>query len=148
MACLQCGQIMSPTPKPLVGRLCWPVPPGTPPWATLFSGTSTERCSRSSTGAAGSHTHDVDGGSTDLSAGASHSVASGSDFTVPDHPNHAHGWGTLNTDSAADHAHSFSFGDHTHTLPSDTGSSSGGTSGTGNPPFLVVNYIIFTGVGV
>jgi microcystin-dependent protein len=55
---------------------------------------------------------------------------------------HRHG-----VDAVGDHTHSVSVGDHTHSVSvGGTTSEAGGDTGPANPPYLVVNYIVFTGV--
>jgi microcystin-dependent protein len=50
-----------------------------------------------------------------------------------------------NTGAGSAHSHTIaSGGAHTHTVDSHT--HTGGTTGTANPPYLVINFIIFTGV--
>lgn len=100
----------------------------------------------------GSHTHTVSGTSGAGSA-HNHTTAVSVELTA--------GSGTfainsLNNESA--HTHSFSAtsssdGSHTHSVSGtvdshlhSAGTLAVGTSGTNNPPYLVVNYIIFAGV--
>lgn len=113
------------------------------------------------TGGAIDHTHTVSG-TTSSDGGHSHSVSShqhsiGTDGThghsIPANSTVAEGsegWRLLSPETDADGAHNHGGntgsespdtnfqGAHTHTLS--------GTSGTGNPPFLTVNYIVFAGV--
>lgn len=108
------------------------------------------------TGAAGGHGHTVSGSTStdgahdhfDLTGNtgfntSSTEVQSGTGTSVAS-VTHSHSGGNLTTNEQGDHSHSVTgttdtVSDHTHSLGS-------GTTGTGNPPFLVVNYIIFAGV--
>lgn len=128
--------------------------------AAAFSGT---------TSAAGGHAHVVDSHQHNISADGSHNhtysgtvatTDAGSTFNaggggVPvttDFHQHTYS-GSTSTDGSHSHGGATSstapntsaVGDHTHTF-SGTTSAATGTSGTANPPYVVVNYIIFTGV--
>ncbi len=92
----------------------------------------------------GNHSHSIgsDGGHTHSVSGTAASPASLYETfelifntgAPGAHRDHSHDVsGSTSSDGAHDHGGS-------------TGSSSGGTSDTGNPPFVVVNYIILTGV--
>lgn len=113
-----------------------------------------------STGGAIDHTHS--GGSH------THSISSGGGGTTSSDGSHAHGVGPFGATGIAQGfgsepptavlAHdgqttftTTSEGSHTHTLGThdhggSTGSGSGGTTGTGNPPYLVTHFIILAGV--
>lgn len=115
------------------------------------------------TGAAdsdGSHTHSVSG-TTDDGSGSAAGATSGTDI-FPSLSNHTHAYSTT-TGSGGSHTHSLSINDagaHDHTGSTgasgtgdtgasgtgDTGASGTGNTGTANPPFLVGNFFIFTGV--
>lgn len=99
-----------------------------------------------STGAAGGHNHAVSG-STGSPSGSSYGFQSTdpppASFTLAE-GGHTHSV-SGSTDSVGDHSHSISVGDHTHTisLSGTTSSASAGTTGSANPPYQVVNFIIF-----
>ncbi len=92
-----------------------------------------------STGSDGSHNHGGSVGASDSNAGIS--TSAGGTFFALD--NHLH---SISSDGS--HTHSVSVSDHTHTvsITGTTDSASSGTTGAANPPYLVVNKIIFTGV--
>lgn len=119
-------------------------------------------------GATGSHTHDEGTYDTDLS-GTSGTAGAGFDVGIAG--NHAHnvqgesGSSTASISSDGSHTHTTSAhvhdvaedGAHQHTLTGSvdaagavaegtSGASGTGNTGTANPPYAVVNYIIFTGV--
>lgn len=95
------------------------------------------------TGAGGSHSHAVASGVVGSST-ANTQAAFGTDFSAAN-SNHTHGEGTLATDTEASHTHTnpstSTTGNHSHTQGA-TGSSGGDVTGSNNPPFLVVNYIV------
>ena len=94
------------------------------------------------TGSAGSHSHTVTGGTgTDLgSIGAN--VNNYNFRVVGDKASHTH-----TTGSTGSHDHSVpamsSGGSHTHTQ-GDTGAAGTGATGTANPPFIALNYVIYS----
>lgn len=88
----------------------------------------------------GAHSHAVGSGSPNLADGAGDDAIAVYPSTQTDIFNDA------GTSTEGDHNHSISAsGTHTHSVSGTTGSSSG-TSGSNNPPYQVVNYIIYTGV--
>lgn len=92
-----------------------------------------------STGSGGGHTHTVSGTtSNDTTTPQQRDVnLDGSFSSTPCEP-HVHDFsGTTSSDGS--HTHSISVGDHTHSLGS-------GATAAANPPYLVVNYIVLTGV--
>jgi microcystin-dependent protein len=99
-----------------------------------------------STGTNGSHSHSVTAsGDTSEETGFDAQSGSGADRTAT----HTHTVEVSgSTNSAGDHNHSVSVSDHTHTISGSTGSASGGTTDGANPPYLVANKIIFTGVAL
>jgi microcystin-dependent protein len=99
------------------------------------------------TGNAGGHGHSFGGGSTDQASGSFVNVAAGGDHTLPTFA-HTHDAGSLSINGVSDHNHSVSVSDHTHGVSGSTGSASGGDTGGSNPPYLVANRIIFTGVSL
>ncbi len=91
------------------------------------------------TDSAGAHTHSVTVSGTTDTTGSSNNTASGLDFgsTPPAHTHAFSGSGTAASNGS--HSHDISdSGDHTHSVSA--------TAGTANPPFLVLNMIIFAGV--
>lgn len=104
----------------------------------------------------GSHSHSISsdgGGSTSADGGHTHSVSgttstASTTFTAADPgsganiyaSDHTHTL-TVSTDSQGSHSHTVS--NHSH--GGSTGSASGST-GSGNPPYLVINFIILAGV--
>ncbi len=101
-----------------------------------------------STGTDGAHTHTITGATAggeghshllnehtvDVQAGGDHTVPN-SNFETGTESAHTHGAGTLSAASGGGHSHTVSGntdadGSHTHTI------------GTGNPPFIAVNFIV------
>jgi microcystin-dependent protein len=102
------------------------------------------------TGDNGSHDHSFTTGSDNAQCEAiARNDAIYSSFVIaalgsPVGGGHQHG-GTTN--GVGDHAHSInSDGSHGHTYSGTTSSTASGTTGTANPPFLVVHKIIYAGV--
>lgn len=95
----------------------------------------------------GAHSHTYSG-TTDDGSGSAAGATAGVDI-FPSLSNHTHAYsGTTNSDGGGNTGSSSpgtdSQGGHSH--GGSTGSASAGTSGTANPPFLVGNFFIFTGV--
>lgn len=114
-----------------------------------------------STSSDGGHTHSYSGTTSDGSNVTDFAGTSGSVFSSD--AGHTHSY-SGNTSSDGSHSHSFttstdgshshsisSGGSHTHSVSvsgttSSDGASGSSTSGTANPPFQVVNFIILSGV--
>jgi microcystin-dependent protein len=99
-----------------------------------------------STGSDGSHTHGFFA-STSVESGFDTQAGTGADRTTT----HQHTV-TGTTDAGGTHSHSVSasgstdsVSDHTHSFSATTDDASGST-GAANPPYQVVNYIIFAGI--
>jgi microcystin-dependent protein len=107
----------------------------------------------SSTGNESSHTHSitVPDQNTGTSSGVSTPGIAGIATTSPN-VSHVHDVPsqTFTSDAGSSHAHSISSdGSHSHTVNAHThaaGTLAAGTTGTANPPFLVINFIISAGV--
>lgn len=133
---------------------------------THSGGSHTHALTVAGTSTAGSHSHSVDSHSHSIGSDGSHTHSfttggpsatdspqegTGAPLMVA-HENHTHS-GTTDSDGSHDHGGATgldspgtnSGGSHSHTLTGSTDAASG-TTGTANPPFLAVNYIIFTGV--
>jgi microcystin-dependent protein len=98
-----------------------------------------------------SHTHSISSSVSDQKQVAAsphdHITPVGNNTTGDDVSSNSHTHGSGNTGSSGTggvNGNTASGGSHDH--GGATGSSSGGTSGTNNPPFLVGNTIVFTGV--
>jgi microcystin-dependent protein len=108
-----------------------------------------------STASAGAHDH---GAATGNESAHTHSLTIDSglivlrggtpgiyDVTTPGGNAHSH-LVTGNTDAGSAHSHSISSdGAHTHTVSGSTDAAGAGSTGTANPPFIAINYLIFTG---
>lgn len=117
------------------------------------------------------HTHDSGSYSADETTSSSNNTASGLDFGSPVYAHthdiigtsgagsaHSHTAGTLAADSGGSHDHGGSTGSSgtgsvtgstagaTASVSGSTASDGGGATGANNPPFLVINYIIYTGI--
>ncbi len=88
------------------------------------------------------HTFSTGTGATQVGEGALPDTS----FAAPDHTHSGttDSAGSGNTGTAGSHSHSISSGG-SHTHGGSTGSA-GGTSGTGNSPYLALNFIIYVGV--
>jgi microcystin-dependent protein len=110
-----------------------------------------------STGSGGDHSHGGSTGSSGPSTGTPSSStnlsnsALGSDFSVAD-GNHTHSVNSHShsISSSGSHSHTISNdGSHSHTVTSHShtvGTLAIGATGSANPPYLVINKIIFAGV--
>jgi microcystin-dependent protein len=94
-----------------------------------------------STGGAGGHSHGgVTGTNTPTAGGDANHDGVITNFSA----SHSH-----SISAEGDHSHSVSVnsdGSHNHSVSGNTGTASATDSGAENPPYQVVNYIIFTGV--
>lgn len=84
----------------------------------------------------GAHTHTVSG-TTDNNADAGLEASAGLGQSVARFQ-HTHDFSATSGSNGA-HTHTVTVSDHTHSIGS-------GTTGTGNMPYLVVNFIVFVGV--
>jgi microcystin-dependent protein len=98
-----------------------------------------------STGSAGGHSHTYSGTTSSPSATAQVDIPVTSPINVA-HQSHTH---TFSGSTTSDGSHSHSINnapDHSHTVSGTSSSSGTGNTGSANPPYVVVNYVIFAGV--
>jgi microcystin-dependent protein len=115
-----------------------------------FSATSSSDGNHShggSTGSNGSHSHSISSDGTHSHTGTHAEPETTGFVTVVPYssPDGGHNHGG-STGSVGDHSHSINGdGTHSHSVSGTTGSSSAAETGTANPPFLSLNYVIFAG---
>lgn len=102
--------------------------------------------SQNNTGTAGAHDHGGDTGTSQIAAQGGRNFeggASGHDHPISSGGNHSHS--NPSTNSSGNHSHTIpndSAGSHTHSV-GNTGLSGTGATGSANPPYLVVQYVIY-----
>ena len=98
------------------------------------------------TGSAGSHTHTYSGTTGTSAGGAEGAAGTDGGFLYPSSHGHSYS-GTTSSDGSHVHTMAHTHGGNTGAEGTgETGAEGAGATSTANPPYAVVNYIIFAGV--